>query len=54
MRVIDSLGAVGGPGLGVDVADVAVGSVETDHERVGDLLVAPALGNETKDFDLAR
>jgi hypothetical protein len=38
--VNSGLGAIGGPCLGVDIADVAVHRVQANYELVGDLLVA--------------
>lgn len=50
IRVGSGLGAVGGSGLGQDVAHVAKHRVEGNDQFFGDLPVAPSGGNEAQHF----
>ena len=53
MGVDARFGAIHGPGLREDVADVAGDGVEADDEVFADLGVALAGREETEDLDLA-
>ena len=37
-----------------DVADVDAGRLSADEQDVGDLLIRPAIGHESKNLELAR
>src|SRR5215216_1344632 len=50
----DGIGAAAGADLGVGIDEVALDGVDAEDEAGGDLLVAPAIGEQSQHLHLAR